>query len=163
LRRERREVFEKCVLHIFGDRREAAEYEARELAGLRELLGERLVTHGTVGSMELAEELSTIPVLLAPSLEEMFGNQFIEAKLLGVRGIVAEGTAMAENARRIGSGVVVGQRDADGLARAIAEALENPREVAEMEAVRGRILDFMGPKEVARRHGEVYEKLKAES
>jgi predicted fused transcriptional regulator/phosphomethylpyrimidine kinase len=49
------------------------------------------------------------------------------------------------------------------LARAIAEALENPREVAEMEAVRGRILDFMGPKEVARRHGEVYEKLKAES
>jgi glycosyltransferase involved in cell wall biosynthesis len=113
--------------------------------------------------MELAEELSTIPVLLAPSLEEMFGNQFIEAKLLGVRGIVAEGTAMAENARRIGSGVVVGQRDADGLARAIAEALENPREVAEMEAVRGRILDFMGPKEVARRHGEVYEKLKAES
>jgi glycosyltransferase involved in cell wall biosynthesis len=163
LRRERRGVFEKCVLHIFGDRREAAEYEARELAGLRELLGERLVTHGTVGSMELAEELSTIPVLLAPSLEEMFGNQFIEAKLLGVRGIVAEGTAMAENARRIGSGVVVGQRDADGLARAIAEALENPREVAEMEAVRGRILDFMGPKEVARRHGEVYEKLKAES
>ncbi|MFZ4589126.1 MAG: glycosyltransferase family 4 protein [Terrimicrobiaceae bacterium] len=161
LRRERREVFEKCVLHIFGDRREAAEYEVRELAGLRELLGERLLVHGTVGSMELAEELSTIPVLLAPSLEEMFGNQFIEAELLGVRGIVAEGTAMAENARRIGSGVVVEQRDAAGLARAIAEALENPREVAEMEAVRGRILDFMGPAEVARRHGEVYEKLKS--
>jgi predicted fused transcriptional regulator/phosphomethylpyrimidine kinase len=46
------------------------------------------------------------------------------------------------------------------LAGEIAEALESPREVAEMEAVRGRILDFMGPAEVARRHGEVYEKLK---
>lgn len=156
LRKERPEVFSRCVLHIFGDRREAAEYEAREIAGLRGLLGERLVTHGTVGSMELAEELSTIPVLLAPSLEEMFGNQFIEASLLGARGIVAEGTAMAENARRIGAGVVVGQRDAAGLARAIAEVLEKPASVGEMLEVRARIVEWMGPEVVARRHLDLY-------
>jgi colanic acid/amylovoran biosynthesis glycosyltransferase len=159
LRRERPEVFARCVLHIFGDRREAAEYEAREIAGLRELLGERLVTHGTVGAMELAEELSTIPVLMAPSLEEMFGNQFIEAELLGATGIVAEGTAMAENARRIGAGVVVGQRDAAGVARAIVDALERPASVGEMLEVRGRIVDWMGPEVVARRHLELYRKL----
>ena len=159
LKRERPEVFARCVLHIFGDRREAAEYEAREIAGLRELLGERLVTHGTVGSMELAEELSTIPVLLAPSLEEMFGNQFIEAELLGATGIVAEGTAMAENARRIRAGVVVGQRDAAGLARAIVGALERPASAGEMLEVRERIVEWMGPEVVARRHLELYRKL----
>jgi glycosyltransferase involved in cell wall biosynthesis len=147
------------VLHIFGDRRVAAEYEAREIAELRELLGERLVTHGTVGSMELAEELSTIPVLLAPSLEEMFGNQFIEAELLGATGIVAEGTAMAENARRIRAGVVVGQRDAVGLARAIVDALERPASVVEMLQVRGRIVEWMGPEVVARRHRVLYERV----
>jgi glycosyltransferase involved in cell wall biosynthesis len=160
LRREWPGVFERCVLHVFGDRRGAAEYEVREMAGLRELLGERLVAHGTVGSMELAEELSTMPVLLAPSLEEMFGNQFIEAELLGVRGIVAEGTAMAENARRIGSGVVVEQRDAAGLARAIVEAMAGPASAEERVEVRRRIVEWMGPEVVARRHGEVYEKLK---
>jgi glycosyltransferase involved in cell wall biosynthesis len=159
LKRERPEVFARCVLHIFGDRREAAEYEAREIAGLRELLGERLVTHGTVGSMDLAEELSTIPVLLAPSLEEMFGNQFIEAELLGATGIVAQGTAMAENARRIRAGVVVGQRDAAGLARAIVEVLERPAMVGEMLEVRERIQEWMGPEVVARRHWELYERV----
>ena len=159
LRRERPEVFARCVLHIFGDRREAAEYETREIAGLRELLGEKLVTHGTVRSMELAEELSTIPVLLAPSLEEMFGNQFIEAELLGATGIVAEGTAMAENARRIRAGVVVGQRDAAGLARAIAEVLERPASVGEMLEVRERFVEWMGPEVVARRHLELYERV----
>jgi glycosyltransferase involved in cell wall biosynthesis len=163
LRRERPEVFEKCVLHIFGDRREAADYEAREIVGLRQLLGERLVTHGTVGSRELAEELSTISVLLAPSLEEMFGNQFIEASLLGVTGIVSEGTAMAENARRIRAGVVVGQRDAAGLARAVADALERSRSTDESLEVRKRIVDWMGPEEVALRHLEVYRWRRSES
>ena len=163
LRRERPEVFSRCVLHIFGDRREAADYEAREIVGLRELLGERLVTHGTVGSRELAEELSTISVLLAPSLEEMFGNQFIEASLLGVAGIVSEGTAMAENARRIRAGVVVDQRDAAGLARAVADALERPRSTDESLEVRKRIVDWMGPEVVALRHLEVYRWRRSES
>jgi glycosyltransferase involved in cell wall biosynthesis len=156
LKQERPEVFAQSVLHLFGDRRNAAEYEEREIAGLRELLGERLVLHGTVGSMDLAEELATIPVLLAPSLEEMFGNQFIEAELLGATGIVAEGTAMAENARRIRSGVVVGQRNAPGLAGAIADTLERPGSHEERLEVRKRIRDWMGPEVVARRHLEVY-------
>jgi glycosyltransferase involved in cell wall biosynthesis len=109
--------------------------------------------------MELAEELSTIPVLLAPSLEEMFGNQFIEAELLGATGIVAEGTAMAENARKIGAGVVIGQRDAAGLARAIVEELEKRSSVQEMLLVRKRIVDWMGPEVVARRHLDLYREL----
>ena len=159
LKRDKKEVFEHCVLHIFGDRKKAAEYEVHEIAGLRELLGERLVTHGTVGSMELAEELSTIPVLLAPSLEEMFGNQFIEAALLGTSGIVSEGTAMAENARKIGAGLVAGQQDAAGLARAIAEASERPASVAQMLEVRRRLVEWMGPEVVARKHLEVYRNL----
>lgn len=159
LKRDKKGVFEHCVLHIFGDRKKAAEYEVHEIAGLRELLGERLVTHGTVGSMELAEELSTIPVLLAPSLEEMFGNQFIEAALLGTSGIVSEGTAMAENARKIGAGLVVGQQDAAGLARAIAEASERPASVAQMLEVRRRLVEWMGPEVVARKHLEVYRNL----
>jgi glycosyltransferase involved in cell wall biosynthesis len=159
LKREQQEVFERCVLHIFGDRRKAAEYEVQEIAGLRELLGERLVTHGTVATMELAKELSTIPTLLAPSIEEMFGNQFIEAALLGTSGIVAEGTAMAENARKIGAGLVVGRQDAAGLARAIAEVLERLPSVAQMLEVRRILVEWMGPEVVARKHLEVYKKV----
>lgn len=159
LKLEQQQVFERCVLHIFGDRRKAAEYEVQEIAGLRELLGDRLLTHGTVATMELAKELSTIPTLLAPSLEEMFGNQFIEAGLLGTSGIVSEGTAMAENARKIGAGLVVGQQDAEGLARAIAEASERPASVAQLLEVRRRLVEWMGPEVVARKHLEVYRKL----
>jgi len=89
----------------------------------------------------------------------MFGNQFIEAGLLGTSGIVSEGTAMAENARKIGAGLVVGQQDAEGLARAIAEASERPASVAQLLEVRRRLVEWMGPEVVARKHLEVYRKL----
>jgi glycosyltransferase involved in cell wall biosynthesis len=89
----------------------------------------------------------------------MFGNQFIEAALLGTSGIVAEGTAMAENARKIGAGLVVGRQDAAGLARAIAEVLERLPSVAQMLEVRRILVEWMGPEVVARKHLEVYKKV----
>jgi len=63
---------------------------------------------------------------------------------------------MAENARRIRAGVVVGQRDAPGLAGAIADTLERPGSHEERLQVRKRIRDWMGPEVVARQHLEVY-------
>jgi 2-polyprenyl-6-methoxyphenol hydroxylase-like FAD-dependent oxidoreductase len=66
---------------------------------------------------------------------------------------------MAENARKIGAGLVVGQQDAAGLARAIAEASERPASVAQLLEVRRRLVEWMGPEVVARKHLEVYRKL----
>jgi 2-polyprenyl-6-methoxyphenol hydroxylase-like FAD-dependent oxidoreductase len=66
---------------------------------------------------------------------------------------------MAENARKIGAGLVVGQQDAEGLARAIAKASERQASVVQMLEVRRRLVEWMGPEVVARKHWEVYRNL----
>jgi len=159
LQSENPDVLARIKLSVFGDRpgRES-EYEATCKKRLRELLGERATFHGTIPALEVAEALSCTEVLLAPSLEEMFGNQLIEGLLVGAMPVVTAGTAMAENVARFGRGRIVQQEDAASLAAAlIAELGTNSEEKnTDVEMARQRINEYMGPRAVAQAHEEIY-------
>ena len=148
-------------LHVMGNPPEdAAQGYPREcLRSLRETLGPRLVLHGSVPSRELFGILDGCRALVAPSLEEMFGNQLVEALMRGCRGIVAEGTALAENARRFGNATVVPQRDAPAIASALRAALAGDFDPAPAEEARRRIRDWMSPASVAAKHMDFYGKV----
>ena len=148
------------TLHIFGDRPgQESPYEAAQKARLQNCLGDRVIFHGTVPARQVAESLARIHLLVAPSLEEMFGNQFIEASLVGTQAVVTEGTAMAENAARLGAGAIVPQNKPAALAASIRGVLASPNEVAEKQMIRDRILEWMGPERVARKHLDLYEQI----
>jgi glycosyltransferase involved in cell wall biosynthesis len=126
---------------------------------LRDLLDERVAFHGTIPAIEVAETLSRTEILLAPSLEEMFGNQFIEAVAVGADAIVSEGTALAENSRRLRSGRVVTRDDAGALAVAIRKAMVSPITLSERIERRKELAGFVGPEAVALAHRKIYEQL----
>ena len=157
LKREDPEVFARIQLDVFGDRPcHESEYEALCKRRLRDLLGERATFHGTILALDVAEAMSRVEVLLAPSLEEMFGNQFIEAVAVGADALVSEGTAMAENARRLRAGRVVARGDAPALAAAIREAVVLPITLAERIERRMAVAAFVGPEAVAAMHRDLY-------
>ena len=154
------EFFRKIRLHVLGDRPgSVSAYETMQKSALRDLLGERVIFHGTKSAAGVAEVLTRVRLLVAPSLEEMFGNQLIEALLAGADAVVTEGTAMAENVSRIGAGRAVPRRDPAALAEAIRNAAPLVRAATEREQVRGRIVDFMGPEVVAQAHARLYEQI----
>jgi glycosyltransferase involved in cell wall biosynthesis len=160
MRREDPEVFARIELSVFGDRPGyESDYETMCKKRLRDLLGERVTFHGTIPALEVAEALSRKEVLLAPSLEEMFGNQFIEAVAVGADAIVSEGTAMAENARRLRAGRVVTRNDAPALAAAIREAVIRPIALSERIERRKELAGFVGPEAVALAHRKLYEQM----
>jgi glycosyltransferase involved in cell wall biosynthesis len=153
-------VFERINMSIFGDRPgHESEYEVKCKQRLRELLGERVTFHGTIPAIEVAEALSRTEVLLVPSLEEMFGNQFIEGVAAGADTIVTEGTALAENARRLQAGRIIARGDAPALAAAIRKALADPLEQPEREGRRQRLAAFAGPEAVAFAHRKLYQQM----
>jgi glycosyltransferase involved in cell wall biosynthesis len=163
IQRDEPAVFARINLSIFGDRSgHESEYEVKCKQRLRELLGERVTCHGTIPAIEVAEVLSRTEVLLAPSLEEMFGNQFIEAVAAGADTIVTEGTAMAENARRLRAGRIVAREDAPALAAAIREALTDTLTKPERERRRKQLASFVGPEAVALAHRKLYEQVMGE-
>jgi glycosyltransferase involved in cell wall biosynthesis len=150
------------TLWIFGDYPDSpSEYEQQIKKRLRSILGERVIFHGNVPSLEVARQMAKAAVLVAPSREEMFGNQLIEALVVGTHGIVTEGTAMAENVRRFGGGTIVPQEDCQALAKAIRSALRSLASEKTVE-VRKRILDYMGPEVVALQHEALYRQLLSE-
>ena len=154
------EVFARIKLSVFGDRpHHESDYEVMCKKRLRELLGERVAFHGTIPAFEVAEALSRTEVLLAPSLEEMFGNQFIEAVAVGADAIVSEGTALAENSRRLRAGRVVTRDDASALAVVIRKAMVSPITLTERIDRRKELAGFVGPEAVALAHRKVYEQL----
>jgi len=157
VQRDDPKVFARMKLNIFGDRpgRES-DYETDCKKRLRELLGDRVTFRGTIPALEVAEELSHTETLLAPSLEEMFGNQFIEAAAVGTEAIVSEGTAMAENARSLGTGRVIARNDSSALAHAIREAVSNPAGRNERERWRKELGVLFGPETVAAKHRQLY-------
>ena len=149
-------------LHIIGNRGEGeAEYDRRVLSDLRHLLGDRLVLHGILPASDSAKIVARCAVLLAPSREEMFGNQLIEGLLVGAMPIVTDGTAMAENVRRFGRGRVVPQEDATVLAGALRCEIHADVSVtnASVQRTRERVDNYMGPKVVASAHGRLYERV----
>lgn len=154
-------VVPDAELHVMGNPPEAtaAGTPGECLRSLRATLGDRLVLHGRVPSRELFGILDGCRALVAPSLEEMFGNQLIEGLMRGCHGIVAENTALAENARRFGNAAVVPQRDASAIARALVSALSEPFDPLVAEAARQRIRDWMSPSVVATKHEAFYERI----
>ncbi|MFM8459708.1 MAG: glycosyltransferase family 4 protein, partial [Chthoniobacterales bacterium] len=87
--------------HVVGNRSTGeADYDRRVLSDSRQLLGDRLVLHGIVPALEAAKIIARCEVLLAPSREEMFGNQLIEAILLRALPVVTQKTALCENVHR---------------------------------------------------------------
>lgn len=158
------ELFDTLTLQVFGDRTSAVSaYEKECKEQLVDLLGDKVSFHGTVEAEQVAEALSRIRLLVAPSLEEMFGNQFIEAVVAGADAVVTEGTAMAENSRKLRAGRVVPRRDASALAGAMEVSMESETSLSERSARRARVIDDMGPETVARRHRELYETILQEA
>lgn len=149
------DFFSKIHLHVFGDRSGAPvdSYEGREKARLKKILGERLILHGTIPGLEVAQQLSRIPILLAPSLEEMFGNQLIEALIVCTHVIVTDKSALAENVRRYGNGTIISSH-ADELSQAIHQAQSN-LEVGLQ--TRNAILKDLSPSRIALLHNQLYQ------
>ncbi len=146
-------------LDVAGDSANGAlPYEVEQKQLLRNTLGNQVAFHGQLDALELGRLVASSMALVAPSLEEMFGNQLIEALLLGTHGIVAEGTALAENVRRFGGGTIVPQEDPQALAQAIVATLRNWSSGNTTE-VRKRIFEYMGPEIVAGQHFSLYQQL----
>ena len=146
--------------HVIGNRGEGeVDYDRLVLSDLRQLLGDRLVLHGILPALEAVKIVAHCEVLVAPSREEMFGNQLIEGLLVGAMPVVTEGTAMAENVARFGCGRIVPQEDADSIAAALsAELRANSAEKnPDMEMARDRINEYMGPKLIAQQHFKLYQ------
>ncbi len=155
-------TFPDVRLWIFGDQPGApSEYETQMKARLAALMAERVSFHGTIPALEVAHALARATALVAPSREEMFGNQLIEALVVGTHGIVTDGTAMAENVRRFGNGTIVPQEDAPALAAAIIDTLARLA-FPEREEARQRIFAAMGPEIVARQHEALYRQVLGE-
>ena len=154
------EVFNAIQLHVFGDRPgKESPYEQAMKIELRKLLGSRVIFHGTIPALDVARKLSHVKILVAPSLEEMFGNQLIEALLVGADAIVSEGTAMAENARKLGGGSLVPAADAASLAESIRMHGSLPPDLPQKEKIRRTIIGTMGPEFVALKHRDIYKQI----
>jgi glycosyltransferase involved in cell wall biosynthesis len=145
-------------LHVFGNSAHPGPWEAAQLQAARACLGLRLVLNGQLPQLEMAKIVAQCRVLVAPSREEMFGNQVIEALLVGTPVIVTEGTAMAENVRRFGNGTVFPQENTRALADAISAALDSRPSTLDSRAIaRERISSYMGHCQVTHLHRQVYE------
>lgn len=162
LKEKRPREFGQLHLHVFGNSPSgvASLYEESELAALKGILAERLHLHGIVASLELAAQLARIPVLAAPSLEEMFGNQAIEAMAMGTWPIVTEGTAMADHVRTFRFGLTIPQGNVEQLAGELAKKAFDPAKISEIEAVREALVRNLGPSKVAQEHLRVYEQIR---
>lgn len=155
--------FPNVKLHIAGNSNEGSgsPYEQSVIKDLRETLGENLILHGKVPSVELFKVLDECVAIVAPSTEEMFGNQLIEGLMRGCHGIVTVQTAMAENVRRFGNGTIVPQGDSDAIADAMIETLKSPPTEKEIQKARQNINDYMSPKAVAEKSRQLYLRLLA--
>jgi glycosyltransferase involved in cell wall biosynthesis len=163
LKEKRPQEFGKLHLHVFGNSPSgmASPYEEFELAALKTLLLERLHLHGIIPSLDLAAHLTRIPALAAPSLEEMFGNQVIEAMGVGTWPIVTEGTSMADHVRAFGFGVAVPQDNVEQLATGLVQKALDPAKISEIEAIREALRRNLAPSKVAQEHLRVYEQIRS--
>jgi glycosyltransferase involved in cell wall biosynthesis len=112
---------------------------ARKKQALFAALGESVTFHGTRPFLETAALIARASVLAAPSIQDMFGNQVIEALLLGTPVVTVEGTAMPENVRRFGNGVIVREHAPRQLADALISVLQNPPPVDEAQSAREKV------------------------
>lgn len=159
----RPELAARVTVRVFGDRPDAGTYRQSEIELWRELLGERIIINGVLPISEVAVQVSECEALVAPSLEEMFGNQVIESLLVKTPVIVTDETAMAENVRRFGGGLVVAQQNANALGDAVDRLLKDPALAGDSRTVRQNIESAMSPQAVAQAHRELYERILSET
>jgi glycosyltransferase involved in cell wall biosynthesis len=144
--------------HVVGNRGSGeADYDRRVLSDLRQLLGDKLVLHGIVPAFEAANIIARCEVLLAPSREEMFGNQLIEALLLRTFPVVGAGTALAENARKFTCGEIISVSSKQDWLTVLRSRVYG--RAAEMTQVRDKVVLEMGPAIVAQAHRELYQRI----
>ena len=148
-------------LHVIGNSPEctAKGYEAETIRSLRETLGEQLYLHGKIPSKEVFAVLDQCRVLVAPSLEEMFGNQLIEGLMRGCHCIVSNGTALAENALRFGNSTIVPKCDSHAIAVALAHAMSATSNQVQADSTVRKLRDQFNPKSVADRSFRFYKQL----
>lgn len=144
-------------LWIVGDHANpTGEYEIAEKRALTAALGDRVTFWGTRPFLETASLIARSSMMAAPSLQDMFGNQVIEALLLRTPVVTTEGIAMAENVRRFGNGVVVPQALPQQLAAAIVKMFSEPPSSESAQVAREKVVAFMSPERVATAHLEAY-------
>jgi glycosyltransferase involved in cell wall biosynthesis len=143
-------------VHVAGNRQIRRGYEQEELNQMEALMGRRLHLHGVVSSAKLWPIIAQATALVAPSREEMFGNQVVEAILLGTHAIVTEETAMAEHVRMFGNGIVVPQENPSALTSAILARLSRSPTAHEQTEARLAACRYMDPQKVAHAHYVLY-------
>jgi len=144
--------------HVVGNRSTGeADYDRRVLSDLRQLLGDKLMLHGIVPAHEAAIIIARCEVLLAPSREEMFGNQLIEALLFRTFPVVGDGTALAENARKFACGEIISVSSKMDWPTVLSSRIYG--RAVEMTQVRDKVVLEMGPAIVAEAHFELYQRI----
>lgn len=145
-------------LHIYGDGGDT-DYIRSECSAI-EVTGHKMINHGSVDAEQLADELSTANILVAPSYAETYGNQVIEAMLCRSYCIVSDETGMAENVRKYGHGTVVPQQGASEIAEAIIMQLDDralDQEMLHRETARTKLIEDLGPERIASRLARAYQ------
>ncbi|MEI8205755.1 MAG: glycosyltransferase [Kiritimatiellales bacterium] len=155
-------VYPDLSFSVVGNSSCPSQYEKDQLEKFKKILGDAALFKGVLSHEDTIQEIAAAEVLVAPSREEMFGNQLIEAVLSGTCPVVMEGTALAENVRRFGWGEIAELEDPKDLAEKIITAFEN-LDAQEAEVAAKNIREWMGPKRVAEKHIELYEKVIRES
>lgn len=157
---EVRRAIPNVTLDVVGDSTSSGSpYEVEQKRLLKKALGDRVVFHGQLGVLDLSRLVASSMALVAPSLEDMFGNQLVEALLVGTHGIVTEGTALAENIRRFGNGTIVPQENPSALAHAIVKALTDPTISRTIRKTQEAVASAFGPARVAALHHQVYNRI----
>ena len=136
-------------------------YEKDQIDSLRKLLGERLEICGIVPREQLDLGIAASRLLVAPSLEEMFGNQVVESLLVATPVVVSDDTPMAENVRRFGNGWIFQKGSSESLAETLRASLRQAYcEETARRAIQN-IENYMSPRVVAERHLTVYSEVQA--
>jgi glycosyltransferase involved in cell wall biosynthesis len=144
------------ILRVFGNQPKPSKWEATHLARAKKILGKKLVLHGQIHQRSLVELIAKCRCLVAPSREEMFGNQIIEALLVGTSVIVTENTAMAENVERYGNGTIVPQNNSSRVAQSIEFLISNALNTTTSTSARNSIIQAMGPRQISEEHERLY-------
>ena len=104
--------------------------EIKKLAEVN-TLSERVVFTGMLMGKEKEAAYRNADVFVVPSISESFGMSAVEAMREGIATILTNGVGIAEDARRANAAVVI-KKDADELANAIVELLEDTNKREEL-------------------------------
>ena len=111
----------EAELHLFGV--DFGPLEAAEQWCVRQGISDGLIFHGATNHMKLLAKLSTMSVLVHPSLEETFGMVIAEAMALGLPVVAGENSGAVPWVVN-GVGELTDIRDVGAIAAAVSRVLE---------------------------------------